>query len=337
MDVRSLEIFLAIAEEGSIHAGARRAFIAQPSASKYLRKLEQQLRTELVTRSPQGIELTVAGRVLMDEAKQILSRLQRLSNLISDATEKEPLVVGLMSGSFAAGDFTFDILKHFRRQYPNINVLVRELSFANQYAAVRNGNVDLAIVRAPSERDDLTMDALFAEPRVLCVREDSEYADLGQVSAEDVIDKVFVSVAESPSDFASFWYLDDMRNGPACVTTDVTTTVAELQYALLAGDGVLPIAQSAWQMGLAHRDLRAIAMIDTPASEVAVAYVDTHRRDEVEAFVESARATVHLLGRPADETDDGLLLVGGGRSPAVGTQLRDCLSAAGCRRETITS
>lgn len=290
MDVRSLEIYLAIAEEGSIHAGARKAMIAQPAASKYLRKLERALGTPLVNRSTKGIELTAAGVVLASEAKQILARLRRIPDMLEDSAVSEPLTVGLASGNLAAGEHTLDILGAFRRAFSGIELRVRELSFTQQYSAVSNGDVDLAIVRPPCDRGDLEMAYLFEEPRVFCVRADSEYASAESVSAEDIVDETYVNLSGSRPEWASFWNLDDVRNEPAKLTRTIATTATEMQHTVLSGQGVVPIARSAWGLGIAHPDLRAIELRDTPPSAVAIAYSHSNRRDEIRAFIECAQS-----------------------------------------------
>jgi LysR family transcriptional regulator, nitrogen assimilation regulatory protein len=85
MDVRHLRSFLAVAEEGSIHAGARRLTIAQPALSQALRKLERDLDVTLLVRSSRGIELTAAGRALVEHARDVVARFDRTTEIVRAA------------------------------------------------------------------------------------------------------------------------------------------------------------------------------------------------------------------------------------------------------------
>jgi DNA-binding transcriptional LysR family regulator len=77
MELRHLRYFIAVAEEGSLTLAAeRRLHTAQPSLSRQTRALEEEVGTQLITRSAHGIELTAAGRVFL-ELKIIGSDSQR--------------------------------------------------------------------------------------------------------------------------------------------------------------------------------------------------------------------------------------------------------------------
>jgi molybdate transport repressor ModE-like protein len=302
MDVRSLELFVAIAEEGSIHGGARRVLIAQPAASKSLRKLERQLRTELVTRSPRGVVLTRSGEMLFSEAKRVLAHFNRLSQVLKENSAQESsITVGLMSGNLAAGELTFDLVNEFRRHIPNLSVRVRELSFSEQFDAVISGDVDVAIVRPPCGTDEVSLIPLFDEPRVLCCREDNPLASKHSVSPDDLLDQIFVNVTGTRTRWAGFWQLDDLRNSPARTSEDAADTAAEMQYVLLSGEAIIPVAQSAWRMRLSDNALRAVPIEGVPPSQVALAYSSKNPRDEVWAFAECARAATQIrIDRVAD-------------------------------------
>src|SRR5258708_9751344 len=70
MELRHLRYFIAVAEEGSLTVAAeKRLFVAQPSLSRQIRGLEQELGTDLRIRGARGVELTAAGRLLLDPSR----------------------------------------------------------------------------------------------------------------------------------------------------------------------------------------------------------------------------------------------------------------------------
>jgi DNA-binding transcriptional LysR family regulator len=299
VDVRLLELFVSVAEEGSIHGGARRLLIAQPAVSKGLQRLERQVGTSLVLRSPRGIELTEAGAVLLAEARDILDRIDRAMDAVRDTgRRRREITVGLIAGAVAAGDLTKAILGTYRRAHPDVSVTLRELTFPDQFDAVAGGEVDVAIVRPPSPRDELALDVLFDEPLVLCCAEDHPLAEADELTVEDVLDEPMLHMPGSPQVWTDFWHLSDYRNGPARTSADPACTLSELQLAVTFGRAVTPVAASAWRHGLASPALRAVPLSDAPRSEVAVATRSGDSRSDVAAFALCAREiTTGLIGR----------------------------------------
>src|SRR3989440_2128222 len=77
MNLRQLEYFTTIAEEGSITRAAERLFVSQPSLSQQIAALEQELGGALLERLPRGVRLTAAGQRLLPEARATLRHSHR--------------------------------------------------------------------------------------------------------------------------------------------------------------------------------------------------------------------------------------------------------------------
>ncbi|MEI4741760.1 LysR family transcriptional regulator [Rhodococcus erythropolis] len=294
MDVQQLEMFVAVAEEGSIHGGARRLRIAQPAVSKSLRKLERQLGTELLVRSPQGIGLTVAGEVLLVQAREILDRVGRTVEIVRKAGYgRRHLVVGLVAGVIAAAELTSEIIRQFREDRPDVSVTLRELDFPSQFSAVTDGRVDVALVRPPCPTTDLALTPLFEEPIVLCCRTDHPLAGEDQLEVGDILNEPMLDMADSPQLWKDFWLLADERHEQP-VTGQSVQTVSELGLALACNNRtVMPIASSTWRLGVAGvQPLTTIPLRGAPATLAAVAVMRSEHRDEVNDFVSTAKSVV---------------------------------------------
>ena len=299
MDVRLLEYFVCVAEEGSIHGGARRLLIAPPAVSKGLRRLERQLGACLLARSPQGIELTPAGTTLLVEARQILGQIDRATAVVREAGRRQrSMTIGLVAGTVAAGDLTREIIRSFRGQRPDVALTLRELSFAEHVDALVHGEVDVALVRPPCVHDEVELVDLFDEPLLLCCRDDHALADAEELSVEQVLDEPMLDMGGAPAAWAAFWHLDEYRNGPARTATDVAVnTLSEMRLALECTSAITPVAQSAWRLGLATSasPLRAIPLKNAPRSTVAAASRRGDTREDVVAFTECAQRICHTL------------------------------------------
>lgn len=300
MDVRELRMFVAVAEEGSIRAGARRVLIAQPHLSQSLRRLERELGSELFVRSRQGVSLTAAGEALLADARDIIARLDRaVRSTQATSVDQQKVRIGLMAGHVAAAELTGPIMKTFRDAYPHLDVEVHELSFLDQFDAVTHGHVDVALVRPPAFDPGVTVDPLFDEPRVLCMGNLHDLSDASSLAAADFIDERFIDLVKPRRQWADFWQLNDVRQEPARTHPATAVTLSELQVTLLCEDVVVTAASSAWRLGLSHPMLTAVPIEDVLPSTVAVAYRDGDDRPGIHAFAKCARAVcaelIHLV------------------------------------------
>ena len=101
MDLRHLRYFIAVAKEGSLTVAAeKRLHTAQPSLSRQMRDLEAELGCNLMTRSVKGIELTAAGRVLLDHARVLLSQADAamVATRRAAAPAKATFALGFLTG-----------------------------------------------------------------------------------------------------------------------------------------------------------------------------------------------------------------------------------------------
>jgi DNA-binding transcriptional LysR family regulator len=90
VDLNLLITFAAIAEEKSVTAAAARLFLSQPAVSRALQRARAMFQDELLVRSPQGFELTLRGRKILQELEELLPRMENLvtPNLFDPAREK---------------------------------------------------------------------------------------------------------------------------------------------------------------------------------------------------------------------------------------------------------
>lgn len=126
MDIRQLKYFLAIAEEGQITLAAKKLQMAQPPLSQQLKLLEEELGVKLVERGPRRIQLTEAGIILQNRAKQILELSDSTTREIKDLVKglKGTLSIGTVSSSGAT--LLKDRLSEFHRNYTGVKFEIHE-------------------------------------------------------------------------------------------------------------------------------------------------------------------------------------------------------------------
>jgi DNA-binding transcriptional LysR family regulator len=298
MDVRTLRYFVLVAEEGSIHGGARRAMVAQPAVSVAVRKLERDLGGALFDRSPHGVELTSAGSALLPHARRILRSVEQARADVHRGMRPgpAPFTVGLTAGRVAAGELTGPILDAFRRSNPDVLMRVRELDFAEQFDAVLEGDVDVALVRSPYEHDALCMEPLFSEPTVLVASPEHPLADLAEVSLEALLPERFLEVVRTPRVWREFWNLAGMRDESARSIPSQAVGLLDFSIDVMRNATVSPMAQSGWRLGgLGGPSLSAVRIPDAPHSVIGVGYRRGDDRGTLASFIATARAVTEEL------------------------------------------
>ena len=151
MNLEQLNCFIAVVEEGSISAGARRLNLTQPPVSLQLKNLEKRCGVRLLERSigSRRIHLTEAGKSLYDTAKRMqdLAQSARQDMLNFRLGKKGSLHLGMISSG--TGNTFFKGLAYFFQQNPDIPIQLHEGNTYQLLDALHKETLDLAVVRTP--------------------------------------------------------------------------------------------------------------------------------------------------------------------------------------------
>lgn len=161
MDLRHLRYFLAVAEEGHFGRAAERLHIVQPALSMQIRALEEELGGPLFVRTSRKVELTEAGLLLQIEARRTLDQAEhaRLTVQRSMRGETGHVRIGFAGNAVFSGRLTND-LRAFRKDYPDAELVVREVAPLLQADAILAGQLDVGYTPDHSKIHD---PALMAE------------------------------------------------------------------------------------------------------------------------------------------------------------------------------
>ena len=150
MELRHLRYFIAVAEEGHVTRAAERLGIQQPPLSQQIRALEQELGVQLFRRQPRGVELTSAGRALLDDARAILAQVQHAAATaqLTARGEQGRIVVGFTS-SASFHPFVPRAIRSFRESFPLVAVQLEEGGTSELVEGLRSKRIDAAFIRSP--------------------------------------------------------------------------------------------------------------------------------------------------------------------------------------------
>ena len=167
MELRHLRYFVAVAEELSFTRAAARLRTAQPSLSQQIRQLEKSVGVRLLDRSRQHVALTNAGRIFLQQAKDILARVAHAGRLAKQAADGRAGELSL--GTFPSADVR--ILPALRplvaEHMPDLRLLLHSKYAVDPIDGLRSGALDVAFVRGPLEEDGLEAVELLREQLVI--------------------------------------------------------------------------------------------------------------------------------------------------------------------------
>ncbi|MFL9923430.1 LysR substrate-binding domain-containing protein [Herbaspirillum lusitanum] len=145
-DLNDLQLFLYVAESGSITAGAERAHLALASASARIRAMEDTLGAMLLLRERRGVRVTEAGRALEHHARLMLHQMDQMRDELNQYGKGLKGHIRLLSNTSAMTEFLPDALAAFLKEHPHIDIDLEEKLSYEIVQAVTGGVADIGII-----------------------------------------------------------------------------------------------------------------------------------------------------------------------------------------------
>jgi LysR family hca operon transcriptional activator len=198
MELRHIRYFVAVAEAGSLTvAAARKLHTSQPSLSRQIRDLEDEVGVQLLTRRARGIELTPAGRAFLDHARSVLSQVE----VAAEAARRiaRPARPCFSMGFLTGHELTWmpEALRILRDELPNIDVMISSQSSPVVADGLSKGKIDAAFLRREQGVPDLAFRVLVKEPLVVVLPSDHRLAALKTISLQNLVGETFVTVSDT--------------------------------------------------------------------------------------------------------------------------------------------
>lgn len=151
MDIRTLQYFIAVAEELNITRAAERLHMSQPPLSAQIKALETELDTQLFIRGKRRLQLTETGQLLYRRAKEIISLSEKTRSEIFSmgAGMRGTISIGLVEGM--APDIAAEWFAGFLELYPNIRFRILDGSTDDLLEKLRSGIISLAVITSPCD------------------------------------------------------------------------------------------------------------------------------------------------------------------------------------------
>jgi LysR family hca operon transcriptional activator len=199
MELRHLRYFVAVAEELSFTRAAARLHTAQPSLSQQIRQLEKAVGVKLLDRSRHHVALTNAGRIFLQQAKDILGRVEHARRLARQAADGR---AGELSvGTFPSADVR--ILPALRpliaEHLPDLRLILHSKYAVEPLTGLQTGALDVAFMRGPLEADGLEVLELLREEIVMVLPSHHALARRQRIPVQSLDDLPCITLERSLS------------------------------------------------------------------------------------------------------------------------------------------
>lgn len=192
MELRHLRYFVVVAEEQSMTRAARRLGIQQPPLSIQIRNLERELEVELFDRSPRKVQLNETGRCFLYDAQAILEDAEQAIVRVRQVArgERGRIVVGYTSAIGLHGKIP-DIVKIFNQKFPDIIVVLEEVSASNAFEAVTSNCLDALFTWSTAASFHMLKSRAVSEERMVLAipKENSAWTDSKAINTFEIKDQ----------------------------------------------------------------------------------------------------------------------------------------------------
>ncbi len=198
VELRHLRYFVAVAETRSLTVAAKTTLhTTQPSLSRQIRDLEEEIGAQLLTRSARGIELTPAGRAFLEHARSVLLQVDAAAEAARQIAH--PVRPCFSMGFLTGHELTWmpQALRLLHDEMPEIDIKISSQYSPQLATALSRGEIDAAFLRREKGLPGLAFRLLTKEPLVVVMPADHRLAARKAIAPRDLAGEVFVSVSNT--------------------------------------------------------------------------------------------------------------------------------------------
>lgn len=294
LDLRRARYFQAVALELHFGRAAQRLHLAQPALSRQVAALEREIGVTLLDRSTRRVSLTAAGATFLEDIGPVIAAADDAIRRVRHGERgADALVVGFMPGLS---------LRHAMRtvmdEFSHATIEIRELTWVNQADLVRDGTVDVALVRRPIDSAGLRLQRVINDPRGALLSSDHPLAHRAAVGILELAEHPVIRHRHGGI-WDDYWTVSPRPDGSFPTPGPMVETVSEKLAIVATGAAITFVPRSA-SHAYTHRDVVWVPISDIEDSHVALAWIAGRRRRLVSAFAAAvAQAPNEVVGTPA--------------------------------------
>lgn len=186
MTITQIEYVVAVATYKSFVAAAEKCFVTQPTLSMQIQKLEDELGVKIFDRNKHPIAITEMGELIVAQGRVALAECERIHEIIQNQQE-------ILSGTFkfaaiptVAPNILPGLLENYAKKFPSMKLQVTEMETNQIIMALRNNEIDAALLSTPLEEKDIKEYPLFYEPFVAYFSEGEKALKKRTINPQDI-------------------------------------------------------------------------------------------------------------------------------------------------------
>lgn len=296
-DPVTLQLFVAVCDEGNIGRAAEREAIVPSAISKRIAALEEDLGVTLLVRSRRGIEPTPAGEVLLRQARNILSVMERAHGELSEFSSGVVGSVRVLASMSALSEYLPDDVAHFLATYAAVRVSLEERVSSELVRGVREGQADFGVCWDVGDLSGIRTESYRSDHLCIAVRPDHPLANRDSLAFADALAHEFVDIQAGSMMHTMLQRFAAIAGQPLRYRVQVSTIDAAMR--IVAANLGMAVVPREVVGPLAHTlGLRLLPLTDTWAQR---RFVICTRPDV--ALSATARLLVTFLRERAQESD----------------------------------
>ena len=193
MELRHLRYFVAVADAGSLTLAAEQKLrTSQPSLSRQIRDLEQEVGVQLINRSAHGVELTSAGKAFLEHARTALLQAEAAKEAAvrSAHLAKPTFALGFLSGSEIG--LLPEVKRILRDEFPRIEIRLSSDYSPALAKALMRGRLEAAFMRPEEHMGDLACKRVRTDPLIFVFPNDHRFASNEAIAPQEIADEIFL-------------------------------------------------------------------------------------------------------------------------------------------------
>lgn len=235
MEMHQLRYFVAVAQTSSFSRAAEACFVSQPSLSQQIAKLETTLGQRLFDRLGRRVQLTDAGRQLLDSAAIILATVDDAKRRIKDDGNLSGCKLALGAIPTIAPHLLPVLARRFEQGHPGVELTVHEDVTRGLIGAVSAGELDLAVLALPIVDDGLEFEPLWTEPLLLAMPRRHRLVRKKRITMDDLRAERFLLLGEMHclgEQVLSYCRAHECQPRIACRSAQIATMLAFIEQGL---------------------------------------------------------------------------------------------------------
>lgn len=192
MNLKQLEVFLAVAESGSFSKAAGRTFITQSTVSQHIAALEAEFDLQLLDRTGKGVWPTAAGTLLLKNARQVLAKAGEISAAMKRFRGLEEAVLKIGASNIPGSYLIPAALPAFLARHPGVTFTIWQGDSRETLERLRREEVEIGIIGTLFEEKGIQFTPLGRDQIVLVVRANHPWARRKRIRLEEILEEQYV-------------------------------------------------------------------------------------------------------------------------------------------------